>query len=115
MNSKSNNIPKSQTSTGNVFEDLGFTNSDEMLAKSKIALQIQKIIQNRKLDQQTAGEIMGIDQSKVSKILLGKLSGFSLERLIRFVNELDHDVDIHIKPKPPRRKKAAFQVHITKR
>jgi predicted XRE-type DNA-binding protein len=40
----------------------------------------------------------------------GKLSGFSLERLIYFLNVLGSDVQIVVKPKPPRHKSAALEV-----
>ncbi len=108
---RTNGNPKSRTSSGNVFADLGFQNSDEMLAKSNLALQIQRIMQERQLDQTQAGKLMGIDQSKVSKILLGKLSGVSMERLIRCLNALDHDVELRIKPKPKNRAKAKLRVY----
>mgnify|MGYP000246361949 CR=1 FL=1 len=38
-------------STGNVFEDLGFSDSKERLAKSKLAMKINDIIEKRKLTQ----------------------------------------------------------------
>lgn len=74
-------------------------------------MHIQTIIQKHELSQTAAGEIIGIDQSKVSKILLGKLRGFSLERLIRYVNALGNDVEIRIKPKAKNREKGEVRVH----
>ena len=50
------------------------------------------------------------EDHKISAIMNGKLSGFSLERLIYFLNVLGSDVQIIVKPKPPRRKSAALEV-----
>ena len=95
----------------NIYEELGCKNADEMLAKSKIAFQIQRVMESRKLTQKETGQIIGINQSKVSNILRGKLSGFSIERLIRFLNALDCDVEIRIKPKAKSKSKARLHVH----
>ena len=40
-----------ETSSGNVFADLGITNAEETLAKSELALQISEIIAQKKLTQ----------------------------------------------------------------
>lgn len=87
-----------EESSGNVFEDLGFENPEEALAKSELARQIAKLIKRKKLTQKRAAEILGIDQPKISALIRGKLRSFSLERLIRFLNELGQDVSIMISP-----------------
>lgn len=87
-----------EDSSGNVFADLGIENSEEALAKSELARQIGKLIKKKKLTQKEAAEILGIDQPKISALIRGKLRSFSLERLIRFLNELGQDVSIMISP-----------------
>jgi len=42
---------------------------------------------------------MGIDQPKAPAMLAGQFRGYSVERLIRFLAALGHDVDIVVKPK----------------
>jgi predicted XRE-type DNA-binding protein len=88
-------------STGNIFKDLGFANSEEMLAKAKLASGINEILQMRNLTQKEAALILEISQSNISLLSRGILEGFSLERLMRFFNKLNQDIDIviHIKPK----------------
>jgi predicted XRE-type DNA-binding protein len=90
-----------EDSSGNVFADLGVDNPEEALAKSELARQIAKIIKKRKLTQKQAAEILEIDQPKVSALIRGRLRSFSLERLIRFLNELGQDVNIMISPAMP--------------
>jgi predicted XRE-type DNA-binding protein len=87
-----------EDSSGNVFADLGIENPEEALAKSELARQIGKLIKKKKLTQKQAAEILGIDQPKISALIRGRLRSFSLERLIRFLNELGQDVSIMISP-----------------
>lgn len=97
-------------SSGNVFADIGLPDAEERLAKAQLAHKIADIIQKRHISQAEAAKILGTEQPKISAIMNGKLSGFSLERLIYFLNVLGSDVQIIVKPKPPRRKSAALEV-----
>lgn len=83
--------------TGNVFSDLGFENSEEMLAKAKLTLYINQLIKQKKLTQVEAAKLLGIDQAKISYLHRGRLAGFSMERLVKFINFLNHDVELVIK------------------
>ena len=86
-------------SSGNVFADLGLANSDELLIKAELVRQISNLIDARKLTQIESAKILGIDQTKVSALLNGRLSGFSTDRLFRFLNALGNDVEIRVLPK----------------
>ena len=72
-------------SSGNVFADLNLPHADDLLAKAELAAKIIAEIQRRRLTQSQAAAILGIDQPKVSALKQGKLSGFSIERLMRFL------------------------------
>jgi len=85
--------------TDNIFADLGLPNPEEELAKAKLATEIFHIIKQKKLTQVKAADLLGVDQAKVSALMTGKLSGFSIERLFRFLNDLGQDVNIKIKPR----------------
>lgn len=91
-----------QESSGNVFADLNIPNPDEYLAKAALAASILQIVRKRRLTQTAAGEILGINQPKVSALLNGRLDGFSTERLFRFLNALGCDVRITVSPPRPR-------------
>lgn len=97
-------------SSGNVFEDLALPRSDELLAKAALVNQIASIVTHRHLTQSEAARILGTQQPKVSDLLAGRLDGFSIERLIRFLNALDRDVQIVVTPKPRSRENATFRV-----
>ena len=81
----------------NIFKDLKLPDAEELNAKAQIAYRICDILQERKLTQQAAADLLGIDQPKVSALLRGRLDGFSSDRLFRFLNSLDRDIEIIIR------------------
>lgn len=97
-------------STGNVFADLGLPEPDEALAKAELAQKIVAILHERRLTQTDAAAILGIDQPKVSTLMRGRLSGFSIERLLRFLLLLGRDVEINVKPRPRSRSQSRLLV-----
>ena len=97
-------------SSGNVFADLGYPEPDEALAKAKLAYVISTIILERGWSQTQAAEALGVDQPKISALLNGRLRGFSTERLLRFLNALDQDVEIAVRPKRKERHRATIEV-----
>src|ERR1700688_585427 len=94
-------------SSGNVFADLGLPDAEERLAKAELARQIEHIIKKKRLTQERAAKILGISQPKVSALLHGKLAGFSMDRLLKFLMALDQDIEIRIKSKPSRIRRKA--------
>jgi predicted XRE-type DNA-binding protein len=69
-----------------------------MLAKAELVQRICDIIAERKLTGTKAASLLGIDQPKISALMRGKLDGFSIDRLVRFLNALGRDVEIIIRP-----------------
>ncbi|MGB5634556.1 MAG: helix-turn-helix transcriptional regulator [Waterburya sp.] len=101
---------KVTSSSGNVFADLNLSNPEEWLIKAELTSRISRIIEQKKLTQMEAAELLGIDQPKVSALTRGRLSGFSTTRLLRFLNALGNDVEIVVKPKPESRSEAKITV-----
>lgn len=97
-------------SSGNVFADMGLPDADDALAKAKVAYVINSLIKERKLTQAKAGEILGLDQANVSRLMCGRLTGFSLDRLFRFLTALGMDVEVTVKPKPNTRARGEMMV-----
>lgn len=87
-----------QKSTGNVFADLGFPNPEQELLKTKLTLEIYRLIRKRGLTQTEAGKILGIKQPHVSSLMRNRSGSFSVERLMDFLTALGQDVEISVKP-----------------
>jgi predicted XRE-type DNA-binding protein len=99
-----------EKSSGNVFADLGLAQPEDRLAKAELARRISAIIAERRLTQREAAALLGTDQPKISALVRGRLGGFSLERLMRFLNVLGRDVQIVVKPKSRGRRHAILSV-----
>jgi predicted XRE-type DNA-binding protein len=94
----------------NVFAELSIADPGEALTKAELARRISSIIEHRHLNQTMAADLLGIDQPKVLALLRGRLTGCSIERLLRFLLALDRDVEIVVKPKPRTRAHARVTV-----
>ncbi len=90
--------PRLEPSSGNVFADLGIPNPDLALAKAELVQHIRALITERKLTQAAAAKLLGLDQPKVSAILRGRVAGYSIDRLLRFLNALGQRVEINVRP-----------------
>src|ERR1700680_4636283 len=84
--------------SGNVYADLGFSDPETMLAKAQVVRRIVNIIDERHLTQARAAELLALSQPKVSGLMRGRFAGFSMDRLLRFLNALGQNVEIVIQP-----------------
>lgn len=97
-------------SSGNIFADLGLYNPEEAQAKADLVDRIVEVIHERKLTQVQAAKMLGVDQPKVSALMRGRLTDFSIERLLRFLLSLGHDVHISVTSRPPSSRKPTLRV-----
>ena len=81
-----------------MFADLTIPNPDLALAKAKLVQRIRELIAERKLTQAKAAELLRLDQPKVSALVRGRVEGYSIDRLIRFLNALGQRVEITVRP-----------------
>ena len=94
----------------NVFADLGYAEADERQTKLRLAFALNRIMDERRLSQGDAAARLGVNQPKVSALRNYKLEGFSVERLMTFLNALDRDVEIVIRKKPRSRASGRISV-----
>ena len=76
---------KTKTTKGNVFKELGFTDEESvgLAMRVDLAVEIEKFIRRKKFTQMKAAEYFNVPQPKISKIVGGKVSGFSIEYLVK--------------------------------
>jgi predicted XRE-type DNA-binding protein len=87
------------TSSGNVFADLGLSNPEQRLVKSRLAAAFQRSIMELGLTQTAAVAVTGIPQPKLSKILRGRFEGISEAYITAGLRKLGHDVEIRVMPR----------------
>lgn len=101
---KSKNGDGAVRGSGNVFADLGFGEREagELLVKAELTRRIFNRIRELDMTQVIAAERLGVSQPDVSKLMNGRHTGYSVERLISILNALEMDIDIVVRPKVSR-------------
>jgi predicted XRE-type DNA-binding protein len=97
-------------SSGNAFADLGIRDAEEKQTKVQLAVTINRIVEAQGFSQAAAAKRLKVNQPKISALANYRLEGFSVERLMNFLNALDRDVEIVVRPKPRSRKGARILV-----
>jgi len=69
------------------------------IAKAKLAVRIQKTVQELGLTQRQAAARLPISQSRLSLISRGKLDDISQQKLEECLQALGHDIEIHVGPR----------------
>ncbi|TAF08469.1 MAG: XRE family transcriptional regulator [Nostocales cyanobacterium] len=93
-------------SSGNIFQDLGFANAEEKLAKVKLASVIADILQQQQITSQQAAQILGLEIEKVNNLSNGILKDFTIENLLTYLIKLGQNIEIMVtnqqaeKPQP---------------
>ena len=95
------------SSTGNVFRDLGFSKeeSEHLLIRADLLIQVQKAIVSKRLKQAEAAKILRVTQPRGSDLLRGRIDLFSTDSLIDMLARLG--VGVRLVVKTPRSKKVA--------
>jgi predicted XRE-type DNA-binding protein len=82
--------------TRNVWLQLGFPDAEEHYLKAELVLRLDRAIKSMGLTQRVAAQRIGTTQPELSKILGGKFTEVSLDRLMRFMTALGYDIEIKI-------------------
>ena len=84
----------------NVFTDLGFPPRDaaDLKVKAHLTLRIYQRIKELGLSQTKAAARFGVSQPDVSKLMDGRHTGFTVDRLLSLLNALEMDIDIVVRP-----------------
>src|SRR3989442_8676279 len=87
-------------STGNVFRDLGFSKeeSEHLLVRADLLIQVQKAIASRGLKQAEAAKVLRVTQPRVSDLLRGRIDLFSTDALIDMLASLGVGVRLVVRP-----------------
>ena len=86
-------------STGNVFRDLGFRReeAEHLLVRADLMIEVQKIIDSRRLKQKAAAKLLRVSQPRVSDLLRGRIDLFSTDALIDMLTRLGARVRLVVK------------------
>jgi len=96
--------------TANLFADLGFPDASERQARLRLAYALNDVLEERHHSLADAAKLLGISRASVSALREYKLSGFSLERLMKLITAVGLDVQITIRRK--RRSRTAARISV---
>ena len=83
-------------SSGNIFQDLGFANAEEKLAKVKLASVIADILEQQQITPQQAAQILGLELEQINNLTNGILKEFTIENLLSYLIKLGQNVEIMV-------------------
>jgi predicted XRE-type DNA-binding protein len=86
-----------EPSSGNVFADLGLPDAEDLVAKVRLAIIINRLVANQRLNQVKAAARLNVSQQTISALKNYRLDGFTVERLLNFLLALGQDFEICVR------------------
>jgi predicted XRE-type DNA-binding protein len=77
------------TSSGNVFEDLGLRDAAELLEKADMAIEIGRILDERRLSTAQAAGILRTSEARITHLRRGRLDDFTIAELLDHLSTLN--------------------------
>ncbi len=99
-------LPPHEKGAGNIIADLGLPDADNHFLKAQIVAGLYRLTGERKLTQQKAGTLTGISQPEVSRLFKGDFREYRVDRLMAFLTAFDRDIEIVVRPRDKRARKA---------
>ena len=85
-------------SSGNVFEDLGFTReeAEHLRIRSALMATLRQVIEAKRLTQAQAAALLGVTQPRISDLVRGKIDLFSIDTLVDMLSRAGLQVEIRV-------------------
>jgi predicted XRE-type DNA-binding protein len=88
-----------QTSSDNVFRDLGFSEDEaqNLLLRTDLSIRIRKAIDKLAITQAEAATRAGISQPRMNDLVKGRTHRFTLDALVNIASKLGYSVELKLK------------------
>jgi predicted XRE-type DNA-binding protein len=85
--------------SGDVFRDVGFSPAEasNLRIRSQMMTALRKFLGNEGLTQAQAAKRLKVTQPRISDLMCGKISRFSLDALVNMLTDAGLEVDFRIK------------------
>ena len=85
-------------SDGNVFADMGFDEAEaaNLKIRAELIIALEKHVTKKKLKQREAAELFGISRPAVSDLVTGKVSKFSIDKLVTMLQRAGKTVKVKV-------------------
>ncbi len=87
-----------RTTRGNIFRDLGKPEevAENLVIRSQLMHELQRTIKHRGLTQKQAAGILEVEQSRLSNLMTGRISLFSIDTLVNMAVRIGLQVTITV-------------------
>lgn len=81
---------------GNIFEDIGFPPEEarNLKLRSELMIAVADLIKERGLTQQEAADLMGTSQPRISDVVRGRISQFTIDSLVNMLTTAGVPVEL---------------------
>lgn len=92
--------PKKTPGARSVFADLGFSAAEtrNLELRAQLMTSLRKYIEKEELTQASAAERLNVTQPRISDLIRGKISRFSLDTLVNMASDAGLEVNLRIGP-----------------
>jgi predicted XRE-type DNA-binding protein len=82
----------------NIFEDIGFPpdEAQNLLMRSELMFAATRFIEDRGLTQTQAAELMGTTQPRISDLMRGRISQFTIDSLVNMLTKAGVPVRLEV-------------------
>lgn len=98
MNKIDTSIQHVTLSGGNIFADLGFEpqEANKLKIKAQLMAQLSEWIKEQSLRQEDAAQLLQVTRPRVSDVMTGKTSKFTIDALVDMVERVGYQVQVQI-------------------
>jgi len=88
-------------SSGNVFQDLGFSTreAENLKLRAELMITLRELIHSNGFTQAQAARMFGVTQPRVSDLVRGKIDLFSIDCLVNMLAAAGHQVGLSVEPR----------------
>ncbi len=86
-------------SSGNVFRDVGFPPEEaaHLLIRADLMIEVGRVLKERGLTQVQAAKVLGITQPRVSNLVRGRVTLFTIDTLVEFLARLGITITVRLR------------------
>ncbi len=77
---------QTEKSSGNIFEDLGFEEAENLRIRADLMLDARRYIEEQDLTQRAAATRLGVSQPRISDLMRGHIEKFTIDTLVNMLS-----------------------------
>jgi len=96
----------------NPFRDSGLPNPELENVRAVLSAEIIGILNKQNLSKRKAASLTGIDPADITRIRNADVKGFTIDRMIKILESLNHKVEVRVRPIRARKAASEGVLHV---